>query len=258
MISPVGYFKMHRELFSKPIWVNSNSKQKAILITLLAMAQWKDNKWEFGNELYETKSGQFITSLESIAIASGKDISIQNVRTTLKRLETLGFLTNKSTNKNRLITLVNWGKYQEDTVNINRQDNKQLTSNQQATNKQLTTKEEYKKVRKKECKNITMEILLYGSLKNVKLTKEEYDKLKQTYPALADEAIEFLSLYLEEKGDKSKAKTHNATIRRWVIAAVEERRERQNRYKGTPKKNVGNFEQRSYEEDYYESMIEKA
>jgi hypothetical protein len=74
---------------------------------------------------------------------------------------------------------------------------------------------------------------MHGSEKNVKLTEEEYNRLKSEFPE-TDEAIEFLSLWLKDKGDKSKAPTHNATIRRWVIDAVRERRSK----KGKPSKQL--------------------
>ena len=125
-----GWIKLHRELLDKSIWQESTAEQKAILITLLSMANYEPNKWEFQGEQYELQAGQLITSLPSIAEKSGKGISIQNVRTALKRFEKLGFLTDKSTNKNRLITIANWGFYQgcEDEPTGN------LTGNQQATN----------------------------------------------------------------------------------------------------------------------------
>jgi hypothetical protein len=99
MISPIGYFKVYRELFSKPIWYNSNSKHKTILITLIAMANWKESEWEHAGVKYKAVPGQFITSVENIAKTSGKDLTNQNVRTSLKRFENLGFLTIKTTNK---------------------------------------------------------------------------------------------------------------------------------------------------------------
>jgi hypothetical protein len=249
MINPVGYFKVYRELFTKSIWTNSTSKQKTILITLIAMADWKEGDWEWQGVRYKTLPGQFITSLESIAKTSGKDITSQNVRTCLLRLENMGFLTNKSTNKNRLITINNWALYQEDVIKSNKHINKQLTSNQQATNKQLTTKEEYKKEISKEDKNIC----ILGSQKNIKLTDEELQVLKKDYPKEIDDAIEFLSLYIADKGDKSKSKTHNLTIRRWVIDAVKEKKQKTVPF--AKKSNVGNFEQRNYSDDYLESMF---
>jgi DnaD/phage-associated family protein len=133
-----GWLKFHRELIDKPIWTGSTPEQKVILITLLTLANHKTNEWEFKGEKYTVKPGQFITSLPSIVEKCGKGITIQNVRTALKRFEKYEFLTDTSTNKNRLITIVNWGIYQGDEDVVNSQPNRQLTGNQQATNRQLT------------------------------------------------------------------------------------------------------------------------
>ena len=82
-------------------------------------------------EQYECKTGQVVTSLQKIAEKSGKGVSIQNVRTALKRFEKLGFLTNESTTNRQVITIDNWGIYQGSDDEPNKQTNKQLTSNQQ-------------------------------------------------------------------------------------------------------------------------------
>ena len=154
MINPIGFFKMWRELFIKPIWLDSTPEQKTILITLLAMANYNGNEWEWKGKRYKADKGQFVTSLDSIAKNCGKGVTQQNVRTALKRFEKYEFLTNESTNKNRLITILNWHVYQQSDNDTNKQPNKQLTSNSQATNKQLTTIEEVKKLRSKEIKDI--------------------------------------------------------------------------------------------------------
>lgn len=143
-----GWIKLHRELINKPIWTESTAQQKTVLITLLLMANHNRKEWEWKGKKYQAKPGQLVTSLNSIARNAGVGISIQNVRTSLKRFEKFGFLTNESTNKNRLITIVNWDIYQEKESSLT----KGLTGDQQATNKQLTTN---KNVRIKECKNST-------------------------------------------------------------------------------------------------------
>lgn len=56
----------------------------------------------------------------------------------------------------------------------------------------------------------------YGSGKNVLLTNEEYDRLKKDYSDI-DKIIEWFSMYILEKGYKSKS--HNLSIRRWVVTA---------------------------------------
>lgn len=145
-----GWIKLYRELGDKPIWLESTSDQRSVLMALLMMVNYEPNKWEWQGKQYECMPGQVITSLPKIAERSGKGVSIQNVRTALKRFEKLGFLTDESTNKNRLITIVNWAIYQASDDEPNRQTNKQLTGNQQATNRQLTA---IKNIRTKEGKN---------------------------------------------------------------------------------------------------------
>ena len=115
------------------------------------MANHDGRQWEWQGQKYYAGPGQFVTSLPKIAEKAGPGISIQNVRTALKRFEKYEFLTDKSTNKNRLITINNWAFYQEKPDATNRQANSQLTVNQQSANSQLTSN---KNVRNKECKNI--------------------------------------------------------------------------------------------------------
>jgi len=142
-----GWIKLHRELMEKAIWLESTPEQKTILITILAMANHKEKEWEWKGERFKAEPGQFVTSLENITRKCGKGVSIQNVRTALGRFKKYEFLTDESTNRNRLITVVNWGVYQQENDDTNKQTNKQLTSNQQATNKQLTTNKNDKNVK---------------------------------------------------------------------------------------------------------------
>jgi len=141
MIQPVGFFKVHRELFHKPIWLQSTPEQKTVLMTLVAMAWFKANEWEWKGKKFKTEPGQFVTSIESIRLNCGKGISTQNVRSSLKRFEKLEFLTNESTKEGRLVTIVNWGLYQYDEPS----PTKLTTKTQQRPNKDPTPKEEGKK-----------------------------------------------------------------------------------------------------------------
>ena len=146
-----GWIKLYRELLDKPIWFESTAEQKVILVTLLLMANHEGRQWEWQGQQYYAGPGQFVTSLSKIAEKAGPGISMQNVRTALKRFEKFNFLTNQSTKVNRLITINNWAFYQDNPNEPNKDDNSQLTKSQQSTNKELTTN---KNVRNKECKNI--------------------------------------------------------------------------------------------------------
>ena len=144
MIPPIGFIKIWRKIASKVIWKTSTPKQKVILITLLMMADFNPNEWYWKGQKYKTKPGQFVTSLESIREEAGKEINIQNVRSSLNKFEKLGFLTNESTKTGRLITIVKWGDYQPKDATGNNVTNKELTKSQQSSNKAITPKEEGK------------------------------------------------------------------------------------------------------------------
>lgn len=202
-----GWFKLHRELVEKPIWLNSTPEQKAILITILSMANFKPNKWEWNGEQFELKEGQFITSLESIASKAGKGISVQNVRTALNRFEKLKFLTNQSTKTGRLITIENWGIYQAEEDKPNKVSNKDLTKSQQRPNKDLTPNKESKKeknVRNKESSHFVPPTL--DEVRDYCMEREN-----------TVDAARFIDFY-SAKGwmvGKNKMKDWRASVRTW-------------------------------------------
>ena len=190
-----GWIKLYRELGDKPIWLESTSDQRSVLMALLMMVNYEPNKWEWQGKQYECMPGQVITSLPKIAERAGKGVSIQNVRTALKRFEKLGFLTDESTNKNRLITIVNWAIYQGSDDEPNRQTNKQLTGNQQATNRQLT------------------------AIKNIRTKEEKNKEVKDIVEQKPDDPIPYREIidYLNQKAGKSFK--HSAAGNKKVLKA---------------------------------------
>ena len=65
----------------------------------------------------------------------------------------------------------------------------------------------------------------YSGVLTTHFTDEELSRLNEKYGTqLTNDAIEYLDLYIKDKGDKYK--DHNATIRRWVIDAVLEKQNR--------------------------------
>lgn len=138
-----GWIKVYRDLLDKPIWIESTPEQKTILITILMMVNHHKKEWEWQGKPYHVKPGQVVTSLDSIAQKCGKGVSVQNIRTALNRFEKYEFLTNESTNKNRLITIVNWGFYQQNEDELTSKS----TSSQQIFNKQLTTNKNDKELK---------------------------------------------------------------------------------------------------------------
>ncbi|WP_421136142.1 hypothetical protein [Staphylococcus warneri] len=129
-----GWIQLHRKILKSPMYRMLNSKQRDVMMTVLLLANHESNTWEFRGEIYSVKPGQFITSLDSLKEHCASDVSIQNIRTALLKLEKHGFLTNESTKKNRLITVVNWGLYQSTDDDANKEINRQPTKSQQTTN----------------------------------------------------------------------------------------------------------------------------
>ncbi|AOR24323.1 hypothetical protein [Clostridium taeniosporum] len=168
-----GWIKLHRCLFEKAIWQNSTPEHKTILITLLGMANHSGREWEWKGKQFKAEPGMLVTSLESICNKCGKGISIQNVRSALKKFENYEFLTQEVTKTGRLITIVNWGLYQVGKDEGNKQTNKEVTNDQQSTNKEPTKSQQ----------RANKEVTTNKNDKNIKNNNndKEYEEGKEIY-----------------------------------------------------------------------------
>ncbi len=139
-----GWIKLYRCLLDDPIWQCSTAEQKVILVTLLLMANHAEKKWQWQSKPYICKPGQMITSAKSIARKAGRKISRQNIRTALKRFESMGFLTMRSTREHTLITICQWERYQSTESPANQVSNHSLTNDSPTPNQELTTNKNVK------------------------------------------------------------------------------------------------------------------
>jgi DNA-binding transcriptional MerR regulator len=128
-----GWIKIHRKFLDWE-WFNK-SEAVHLFLYMLIKANHKDAKWQ-GNDV---KRGQFISSLGNISNATG--ISIQQIRTILKKLEKTNEIELKSTSQFTIVTICKYECYQDE----NETTNKPLTNNQQTTNKPSTTNKNDKK-----------------------------------------------------------------------------------------------------------------
>jgi len=131
-----GWIKLHRK-FVDWEWFYK-SEMVHIFLFLLLSANHKGAKWQG----IEIKRGQLITGLKKLNKKTG--ISLQKIRTCLKKLENTNEIIVKSTNKFSIITICKYDSYQIEQQTTN----KQLTNKQQTTNKQLTTNKKKKKKKK--------------------------------------------------------------------------------------------------------------
>lgn len=123
----IGFVKIHRKL-KEWEWYNK-SEMVHLFMHLILSANNSDGSWQ-GREV---KRGQLITGLHSLNKATG--ISIQTLRTCLKRLQNSHEINIQSTKLNSLITICKYDDYNDKY----QQANKQSTNDQQTSNKRSTT-----------------------------------------------------------------------------------------------------------------------
>lgn len=129
-----GWIKLHRKLTTWE-WY-TDSKMVHLFLHLLLTANHKDGKFQG----IDIKKGQVITGRHKLSASTG--LSEQNIRTCLSKLEVTNEITIQTTNKNSLITIINYDFYQcevEKTNQVTSKSTNQLTNNQPTTNQQLTT-----------------------------------------------------------------------------------------------------------------------
>ena len=111
-----GWLKLYREIMRKPLWTETTAEQKVLLFALLMRAAYTKRTWVYRCIAYHLKPGQLVTSINSLVEMGGEGVTHRKVRTALSVLEKYGFLTQKATKHNTIITIENWDTYQNDGV----------------------------------------------------------------------------------------------------------------------------------------------
>lgn len=164
-----GWIKLHRNwLESKTIQL-LNAEQQAITLQIILRANYKDGKWFDANRSLEVevKRGQLITSRNKIAnewFLGDKSITEQKVRTTLKKLEKLNFLTITTTKTYTLITIEKYGVWQDEEEISNQDINQEPTKEQPSSNQESTTNKNVKNAKnEKEVISSSRKFKIYDS-----------------------------------------------------------------------------------------------
>lgn len=138
----LGWIKLHRQILDWEWYSDINCSR--LFIHLLLTANAKDKTWKG----IEVKRGQLITSLQNLSVETG--LTLQQLRTAIKKLKSTQEITIKSTSKYTAVTVVNYEDYQDcgnDSNKVNNtESNNQATNEQQTSNKQIITTKESKKV----------------------------------------------------------------------------------------------------------------
>lgn len=137
-----GWIKVHRSLLKWEWYDDINTK--TVFLHLLLTVNATDERWHG----IEVKRGSRISSFAKLAAET--KLSVQQVRTSISKLESTGEVTRCSHSKYTVFSVKNYEKYQEVTSTAT---NNQQTNNKQITNNQQQSKKVEESIRKN--KNIT-------------------------------------------------------------------------------------------------------
>ena len=180
--STKGWIKLHRKLLDWEWYDDINTR--LVFMHLLLTVNYEPSKY-MGKTI---EVGQRLFGRAKLASEIG--VSEQQLRTALNRLKSTNEITIISTKQGSLVTIENWGSYQEkdsqDNQPTNQPTNQQLTNDQPTANQQLTIYKEVKNIRNKEDKN------------NIYI--DDFEEFWKNYPVKASQGRK------ATKGSKEKAK----------------------------------------------------
>lgn len=135
----IGYIKVHRKILDNPV-VCKDCETLSIWLYLLLNATHQEIPAIFKGQKITLKKGQLLTGV--ISISKKLMINKDKVQRTLKCFELDKQIEQQTSNKNRLITILNWNKYQS----ADKQNDKQMINKCETTDKQLITNNNVKNV----------------------------------------------------------------------------------------------------------------
>ena len=144
-MQPNGFIKLHRKIIDWEWYDDINTK--TLFIHILLMANYEDRKWH-GETV---KRGSFLTSYQTLATQTG--LTMQQVRTSIKKLLSTNDITKVTSNKNTVIIVPNYNLYQSVQQTEEQTNNIEETNEQHSNNIQVTTTKNIKN--KKNIKNNT-------------------------------------------------------------------------------------------------------
>jgi hypothetical protein len=119
-----GWVKLYREILEKPIFRNEGRLK--VWIWVLCKATHKTTKVQIGKQLQVLHPGQFVTGRRQAS--EELDMHEMTVWRHLKWLEVNNSLNIKTNNKYSVITVANWGFFQEPDEKVNSKVNSKVNN----------------------------------------------------------------------------------------------------------------------------------
>lgn len=131
----MGWIKIHRRITEWEWYQDKNTL--LVFLHLLLVANYSPKKW-MGTII---EKGETTRSLPTLA--QEMQMSIQEIRTTIKKLKSTGEITERKHGKFRLLKIKKYEKYQSEyssstgTSTVNQQENQQTSNSQSTVNKNV-------------------------------------------------------------------------------------------------------------------------
>ena len=106
-----GFFKIERDFLSSPFWLSEVFTKPQAWIDLIGMANYADKSRYYKGVFQDVKRGQIVTSQQ--ALAERWKWSRHRVSDFLRTLEAAKMVTTSRTTHGTLLTVVNYGLYQD-------------------------------------------------------------------------------------------------------------------------------------------------
>ena len=105
-----GFITLHRVARDSWLWSIPSGHFK-VALTILMGANWKHGRTYSGGAMVTIRRGQLMTSIHALSRDSGQSHKV--VKAALLTLRVEKFITEKTTNRHRIITVCNYSKYQD-------------------------------------------------------------------------------------------------------------------------------------------------
>ena len=160
---------MHRALLDNPI--ARKAEYAWLWVRLLLKANYKETKFVFNNKVEILKPGQLLTGRKKLSKETGiKETQVYKI---LNFLEKEQQIEQQKTNKFTVITIRNWGRYQQE-----KQQKEQPSDNQATTKRQPSDTYKNIKKEKKDNKKIYIAVIDYLNRKTGKKFKTTRGNIK--------------------------------------------------------------------------------
>ena len=198
-----GWIKLHRKTLDNPI-VMKDSAHFAVWAYLLLNATHAEKQAVFKGKRIVLQPGQLIKGC--ISISDKLKLNESKVRRVLNDFQNDGQIDRQTSNKNSLISILNWGLYQKTDGQNDGMNDKQLTDNRQTKKQKVTTN---KNVFIQELKNDRNVDIITDSNESVRQT----EKVSDVPTLTATEALSAANDVSEKRGFSEELKK---AFNRWV------------------------------------------